>query len=860
MFGGSALLSSVKCRLTFFAVIAMIPLLGLTFYVDLKYRNHEEFEAKREIETTAGLLAFNVEKTVEGARQLLVAASQTSEINGQSRNLCKGYVARLTEKFPQYDNILVVRPNGAVLCSGLPYKTQVHLADRSYFRRTLSTGRFSMGDFQVGRITHKPSINFGYPLRDKSGKLQGVAVVALDLAWLNRSLEMIGLPNGSAVGVVDRNGTFIAHYPDASKWIGKSITGAYPNIQWTGGGRKFLSEARGNSDITSYLTFSPVHTPDGDLYAMVSISKAAVIARQDRMLLISPGIVGAIFILALVLAATYGRLTLVQPINRLLEVTRRIEGGDFGARVGAPYGPGEFGRLGKALDDMSTSLENDLAERAMAADFVKEREAMLRSFFDSPGAMRGIAAVVNRDIRFLSGNGAAAEFFGYSKESFQDKSGETTFPREFVTLWLERFEESRQAGKPVSFEFSHGEGTEKKWLSAMVSSLGTAANAAARFGFVMHDITEKKRNEAQIEQQLRRLAALRDIDMAITSSLDMRVMMRVIIGEVISQLNVDAADILLINPHEMTLEYALGLGFRTNALSHSRLPLGEGHAGRAALARKTIRVSPLTLSSDGFGRSRELPKEEFVDYIAVPLISKGHVKGVLEIFNRTPLDVDREWLDFLEALGTQSAIAIDNAEMYNDLELSHAELILAYNTTLEGWSRALDYRDKETEGHSKRVTDLTVATARAMGMSDAELVHVRRGALLHDIGKLGVPDSILLKPGKLTDEEWKIMKQHPVIAYELLSPITFLKEAVDIPYCHHEKWDGTGYPRGLRAEQIPPAARIFALVDVWDALRSDRPYRPAWTNDMALEYITNNAGTHFDPDVVPIFLNLIEKI
>ena len=200
---------------------------------------------------------------------------------------------------------------------------------------------------------------------------------------------------------------------------------------------------------------------------------------------------------------------------------------------------------------------------------------------------------------------------------------------------------------------------------------------------------------------------------------------------------------------------------------------------------------------------------------------------MLEIFHRAPLNPDEEWLSLLEAVATQVAIAIDNAVLFADLQRSNLELALAYDTTLEGWSSALDLRDKETEGHTRRVTEMSVDLARAMGVSDAELVHIRRGALLHDIGKMGIPDSVLLKPGPLTEEEWKIMRKHPVYANELLSPIAYLRPALDIPYCHHEKWDGTGYPRGLKGEQIPLAARIFAVVDVWDALRSDRPYRGA---------------------------------
>jgi putative nucleotidyltransferase with HDIG domain len=216
-------------------------------------------------------------------------------------------------------------------------------------------------------------------------------------------------------------------------------------------------------------------------------------------------------------------------------------------------------------------------------------------------------------------------------------------------------------------------------------------------------------------------------------------------------------------------------------------------------------------------------------------------------------------LDFLETLGGQAAIAIENAQLFDHLQRSNLDLALAYDATIEGWSHALDLRDKETEGHTQRVTEQTVRLARALGIPDAELVHVRRGALLHDIGKMGVPDGILLKPGPLTEEEWVTMRRHPQLAYDLLAPITYLRPALDIPLCHHERWDGTGYPRGLAGEQIPLAARLFAVVDVWDALRSDRPYRERWTEEKTLEHIRSSVGTHFDPKVVELFLDTMNK-
>jgi putative nucleotidyltransferase with HDIG domain len=255
--------------------------------------------------------------------------------------------------------------------------------------------------------------------------------------------------------------------------------------------------------------------------------------------------------------------------------------------------------------------------------------------------------------------------------------------------------------------------------------------------------------------------------------------------------------------------------------------------------------------------SPHLLTENLDDYYAVPLIAKGKVKGVLELFIYGPFNPDPAWTNYLNMLATQAAIAIDSIELYEDLQKSNMELTLSYDNTLKGWAKALELRDEETEGHSQRVTELTLALARKMGINQEKMPQIRRGALLHDIGKMGIPDSLLLKEGSLTEEEWEEMKKHPVLAYDLLSPIPILKESLDIPYCHHEKWDGTGYPRGLEGEGIPLAARIFAVADVWDALRSDRPYRKAWSDEKALEHIKEESGKHFDPRAVESFLGIV---
>jgi HD-GYP domain-containing protein (c-di-GMP phosphodiesterase class II) len=317
--------------------------------------------------------------------------------------------------------------------------------------------------------------------------------------------------------------------------------------------------------------------------------------------------------------------------------------------------------------------------------------------------------------------------------------------------------------------------------------------------------------------------------------------------------------VLILDPGMLRLEYASGRGFRTHAIESTGVKLGEGLAGRCAFEKRIMHSTNLAEHEGEFARRDLLREESFVSYFGVPLIAKGDVKGVLEIFSRTPIQATMEWLDFLDALGWQTAIALDNANLFDKIQRSNTALQLAYDATIEGWSRAMDMRDKETEGHTLRVTELTLQLARAMGFKDEQLVHIRRGALLHDIGKLGVPDAILLKPGKLNDVEWEVMRQHPQRAYEWLAPIAYLQPSLEIPYCHHEKWDGTGYPRGLKGDLIPLSARIFAVVDVWDALTNDRPYRPAWSEKETIKYIRENSGKHFDPQVVDLFLKNLPR-
>ncbi|MFM8320582.1 MAG: HD domain-containing phosphohydrolase [Chloroflexota bacterium] len=410
---------------------------------------------------------------------------------------------------------------------------------------------------------------------------------------------------------------------------------------------------------------------------------------------------------------------------------------------------------------------------------------------------------------------------------------------------------------PIIFRLLRTDG-QMIWMEGRNVGIYDSSGSLVAHEGILRDITERKTAEEHIQRQLRRLNALRTIDISITGNLGLLNTLDTLLEHVLLQLGAHAAGILLFNTGKTWLEYRAAKGFRGHRAAASRLSLDTGPAHHAIRSGQTIHIANLDQQA-GESELAQLWREEgFVAYHGAPLVAKGETLGVLEVYHRVPLTPDPEWLSFLDTLAGQAAIAIDNATLVDSLQHANRELSLAYDTTLEGWVRLLDLRDKETEDHTQRVTRLTMELAHTIGMSEEMQVHLRRGALLHDVGKIGIADSILNKAGPLTIEEMATMRRHPEYAFSHLNGIEYLKQALDVPYCHHEWWDGSGYPRGLKGENIPISARIFAVVDVYDALTSDRPYRKAWDQATVLEYIREQSGTHFDPQVVEAFLHMLQ--
>lgn len=386
-------------------------------------------------------------------------------------------------------------------------------------------------------------------------------------------------------------------------------------------------------------------------------------------------------------------------------------------------------------------------------------------------------------------------------------------------------------------------GSDMQLLSALAD---ITANAVHRS--LLHE---------QTQQQVKWLETLHQIDRAISNILNMRTMLELALSQGITALKADAALVTLYNPVTNTLDFAAGAGLRSESGIRRTLKPGQGLTGRVAITGKMIHVPDLHQVKAETLPITLLSEENFTTYYGLPLFIKGQLKGVLEVYYRESVQLDRSHQFFLETLAQQIAIAVDNLQLFENLQRSHLELSLAYESMIECLGHTQEMRESEPAGHSSRMADLAVRLAKALGVPNEELVHIRRGALLCDIGKLGLPNRYppnVVAPNQ-AEPEW--MLQQPQLAFQLLAPIEYLRKAMEIPYSYHERWDGEGFPRGLKGTDIPLAARIFAVVYVWDALSFDHPNRPAWKHDDVVKYIQEQSGQYFDPQVVEAFLQLM---
>lgn len=1144
---------SLRGRILVLVALALVPSLLLTYVVGQAYRQVLREQVQADALRLARFAAAAHGRNIETAQQLLLTLAQLPEIRGGDPAACSQLLGRILTQHALYTNLGVADLQGDIYCSALPPSGPVNIADRLYFQRALEHGTIAIGRYQIGRITGRPGLNVGFPVRDSNGEIVSVVFTAIGLEYLNSVPPELDLPEGATVTVFDHSGTVLVRYPDPENWVGKS----FPDdllvstiLALTDG----VTETAGIDGVDRLYGFSVLPGPpeSDSVHVAVGLPAQTLYAAADALLarnLIGLTLINLLIVVILLLASE--RLVL-RGTRSLVQATRRLAAGELSARTGAVVG-GEIGELAVAFDHMAASLEKQQRE-------LRQAEARYRTLIEHlPSAIYSLdvnggprVKYVSPQIEDLTGRtpqewaadpnswrkqihpedaptvlyyqlhaAASGEPFraeyrilnrsgqmlwvrdqarllqepetgeqyvlGVLTDISQRKAAEVGLEeseRRYRTLveqlpsivyvydhrqarrvtyispqleallghspsdWLEgagvwedlvhphdrsrvleALHRAREQGGAVDLEYrlqardgrffwfhdisrpvvgvdgrpeyslgllndvtplreaEQAERRQREIADALRDTAETLAGtldldevldrmlagltrvvpheaatimliegAAARvvrargyaelglaapamelslpvdqtynlrvmrdegrpilipdverdpqwvrttsgswlrsylgvpirsrgqvIGFLNIESSEPGSFQMEVAETLRafadqagqaidnarlfedahrrlaQLQGLRTIDAAISGSVDLRLSLRVLLEQVIRQLGVDAADVLVLDARSQRLRYTAGQGFRGAGSPDADLSLGEGPAGLAALERRTVRVPDLAMLSGEFPRKSQLVAEGFASLFAVPLLAKGQVRGVLEVFHRSRLAGDSEWIAFLETLAGEAAIAVDNAALFEDLQRSNLELMVAFDATLESWSRALDLRNHEPEGNSLRVADLAVRAAAHMGVPEDTLPHIRRGALLHDIGMLALPESVLLKPGPLSESEWEAVRAHPQRALDLLAHVEFLRPALEIPYGHHERFDGSGYPRRLAGEAIPAGARAFAVVDVWDALSSDRPYRPAWSDARVSAHLRENAGRLFDSRAVAAFFEALAE-
>ncbi len=491
-----------------------------------------------------------------------------------------------------------------------------------------------------------------------------------------------------------------------------------------------------------------------------------------------------------------------------------------------------------------------------AEEKLRQHEALLNSILQST---RDGYLLIGADGTFLEVNRAYAELIGYAPDELIGKTIrdiEALQTDEQIAATLERIQSEGSA----LFETRHRH-CQGHLIDVEVSVTYLPDQGGKMVTFV-RDIRERlamqtalQEAKGHIERQLEEMTILRNIDRAITSHQESESLIQVLLDQMTHLKGICAA-CLLLRDADGGLWKAKAAVPTTSSCDVARLASWVGLDLSLLAELSQIEILPLNPSPDD-----SLP-ESFSEckYVAILPLRKGqHDLGALWMFTTDPKVFDQAWRDFANSLAMQTVIALESVRLYEQLRQQHEELVEAYQATLEAWSRTLEIRDKETQGHTVRVVEISIKLAAAFGYAGEKLEVFRRGAMLHDIGKIRIPDAILLKPAALNDEEWIIMRQHPLYAREMLQGIRILENALEIPLYHHEHWDGSGYPFGLKGEAIPLSARIFAVADVWDALTSERPYRSAWTREVARQYIGKRAGKQFDPQVVEVFLAMLDK-
>jgi PAS domain S-box-containing protein len=661
--------SSLRSRLLLLVLLSVVPALGLILYTALEQWRLATAQVPEHALRLTQIISSNQERLIEGARQLLVTVARLPEVQGGESSACSRLFADLLKQHSLYANFGAIKLNGDLFCSALPTDRAINLADRAYFQRAIKMRAFAIGDYQIGRATGMPSINFGYPILDDAGQIRSVIFAALDLSWLNRLVAEAQLPSGATLTVSDHKGTILARHPEPEKWVGKYVPEApiTEAIQTQGG--EGTAKVTGMDGIPRLYAFMRLGTAQQNpsIYLSVGIPTKTVFADVDRILVRNLAGLAIVGVLAIAAAWVAGNLFVVQPVSVLVSTAKRLSTGDLGARTGLPYGRGELSLLASAFDEMADALQRRVAaQRAAETHFA---------------GILSIAAdaiiAINESQRIVLFNKGAEQIFGYRAEEVLGQPLDLLLPpslaevhREHIRSFAEAPETSRRMGEHREIFGRRRDGTEFP-AEASISKLLQDGNAT--FTVILRDITERERAEEQIRHILERLRALQEINAAITSTLNFRAVLDILLEKIDLSLPYAAATVRLFNGASGLLEPVA-----CRNLDEEEWKSGQGSGGRGFAEIVFATKAPMAVRdvcSDG--RAKDLDffrRHGLVSYLGIPLIAKNEAFGVLSFYTKEERDFTDEEIRFLNTLASQTAITIYNFQLYEQTKKQAADL------------------------------------------------------------------------------------------------------------------------------------------------------------------------------------------
>ncbi len=767
----------------------------------------------------------------------------SSFIESIQLNITSAYLRRFQTIHPDEVEIFITNAYGMNV-SMSNQTSDYWQADESWWQETIE-GKTFISDPVYDESSHTWALIIAIPVFDLDwgGEVIGVVRGTLDITSILDSIFIID-ENQSGSSVFISNDGYAYYELDGELEIlpmPEQFQAFVDQAEHTFVGE--LNDVNGTSSIASISRLGDQQQSLG--WILISIPRSEIVQ------LLFTTIIGNI-IIGLLLTLLLGALSLVLS-NSILTVLKDLKQDAYHLSIG-DYSYRFSEDIIKSNDPNISSLVDSFDKMKTAIQYreseIRTREKQFRQLVETMS--EGLAVVDEKGLLTYV-NPRLCQILGYKSEEILGGGFKRFFPKERQTKllkeWKSRLENQHNTCESVIVTQSGEHLDVSISMKIQHSEDGKYTGVLA----VIMDISARKKYELSLTRKLNEISGLRAIDTAILEKNNFQGVVTTVLDQFKQHLAADAAAIYVFKPGETAVQYASGY-FLEEKIPFTEIQTdGEYilHLSGVTEAREINSFDESHLICDAL---RE--KHFNVTYIK-PIMINEIYHGVVSIFYFDKITLDEEWLNYFGALITQTAVGISKIELMNNLQIRNVELKEAYDGIIKGWAKALELRDKETKGHSDRVVEFSIKMAERCGFENTKLEAFKRGALLHDIGKMGIPDSILLKPGKLNNEEWEIMKLHPDLAYVLLAEIPFLKEAVEIPYYHHERWDGSGYPSGLKGEAIPLAARIFAVSDVWDALTGDRPYRSAWSKEKTREYLIENKRVLFDPDLVDQFLDLL---